>query len=64
MVTSGLRIGTPAVTSRGMKEGEMNKIAQLCDQAITHKDDESELNKVKQEVEKLTKEYPIYKELT
>ena len=62
-VTSGIRIGTPVVTSRTMKERQMKKIAELIDRAIDNKDNEGELEKVKKEVEELTKEFPIYEEL-
>ncbi len=60
MVTSGLRIGTPAVTTRGMKEPEMLTIAALIDEAITHKDQETALEKIRDQVAKLTKRFPIY----
>ncbi len=63
VVTSGIRIGTPAVTTRGMKEKEMRKIAGLIDQAIVHKDNEGKLAKVKTGVHALTEEFPIYKDL-
>ncbi len=63
VVTSGIRIGTPAVTSRGMKEEQMKKIAQLMDRAIVNKADEDILADVKSQVEGLTKEFPIYAEL-
>ena len=62
-VTSGVRIGTPTVTSRGMKEAQMNKIAQLIDQAIVNRGSETKLDGVRREVEKLTKEFPIYEDL-
>jgi glycine hydroxymethyltransferase len=62
-VTSGIRIGTPAVTTRGMEEEEMKQIAHLIDQAITHKDDEGELKKIAEVVHHLTKIFPIYKDL-
>ncbi|HQP10542.1 MAG TPA: serine hydroxymethyltransferase [Candidatus Omnitrophota bacterium] len=61
-VTSGIRIGTPAVTTRGMEEEEMEQIAHLIDQAITHKDDEEELKKIAEVVHHLTRIFPIYKE--
>ena len=57
-ITSGLRIGTPAVTTRGMKENEMIKIAELID--LTLKDFEGNKEKVKAEVEELCKKFPIY----
>ncbi|MBI3617166.1 MAG: serine hydroxymethyltransferase [Candidatus Omnitrophica bacterium] len=63
VVTSGIRIGTPAVTTRGMKEKEMRKIAGFIDQAIVHKDNEGKLAKVKTGVHGLTEEFPIYKGL-
>ncbi|HLD69741.1 MAG TPA: aminotransferase class I/II-fold pyridoxal phosphate-dependent enzyme, partial [Candidatus Omnitrophota bacterium] len=63
MVTSGLRIGTPAVTTRGMKEKEMETIAQVIDEAITHKDDEQSLSGVRGKVEALTKKFPLYQGL-
>lgn len=61
-VTSGIRIGTPAVTSRGMKEAEMEKIAALIKEAMAHKDDESKLLKLKEEVKTLTHSFPLYPE--
>jgi glycine hydroxymethyltransferase len=63
MVTSGIRIGTPALTTRGMKEKEMKRVARLIDQALVNKTDEKALAKVRKEVLELTKEFPIYKEL-
>ncbi|MCA9400998.1 MAG: serine hydroxymethyltransferase [Candidatus Omnitrophica bacterium] len=64
VVTSGIRIGTPAVTTRGMKEREMKKIAQLCDAAIVNKGDPEALATVKGNVEKLAQDFPIYKDLS
>lgn len=63
VVTSGIRIGTPAVTTRGMKQEEMKKIARLIDQAILNKDNDAELEKVKAQVESLTEDFPIYQDL-
>ena len=59
-ITSGIRIGTPAVTSRGMKEEQMKKIARLINEAIEHRNDEKALDKVRREVGVLAKEFPIY----
>jgi glycine hydroxymethyltransferase len=63
-VTSGIRIGTPAVTSRGMKEKEMQEIAELCDLAIVNRDNSARLDEARKRVEALTKRFPIYKDLT
>src|SRR3989338_8572019 len=63
VVTSGIRIGTPVITTRGMKEKEMKKIADLMDQAMTHKDNAQELSRVREAVERLTQGFPIYKDL-
>jgi glycine hydroxymethyltransferase len=55
----GIRIGTPAVTSRGMKEEEMMEIADLIHKALTHHDQPSELATVRSEVLKLTSRFPL-----
>ena len=47
MVTSGIRIGTPALTTRGMKEAEMRRVGILIDEAIVHRHDEKALEKVR-----------------
>ena len=57
-VTSGIRIGTPAITSRGMKEAEARKIAQLI--AKTAEGKEKVFDEVNAEVAKLCKAYPLY----
>ncbi|MBR2865502.1 MAG: serine hydroxymethyltransferase [Elusimicrobiaceae bacterium] len=62
-VTSGLRIGTPAVTTRGMKEADMAKVADFIDRAITHYDDEPYLAQVAQEVETFLQAFPLYPSL-
>lgn len=58
--TSGLRLGTPALTTRGMKEKEMEYIAELIDKAIESRNDEKKLDIVRNEVLELTKKFPIY----
>ena len=63
MVTSGIRIGTPALTTRGMKEPQMEQVAELMDEAISHKDDEAVLSRVRDGVKTLTEAFPIYKQL-
>lgn len=63
MVTSGIRIGTPALTTRGMKEAQMEQVAKLIDAAIVNHTNEAKLAEVKQAVLKLTKEFPLYPNL-
>ncbi len=60
-VTSGIRLGTPAVTTRGFREPEMEKVAELIDTVLTQKDDAT-VARVKQEVRELTDEFPLYVE--
>lgn len=62
-ITSGLRIGTPAVTTRGMKESEMREIAGIIADVLDNLDDETVLATSKQKVENLTKRFPLYPEL-
>lgn len=59
-VTSGIRVGTPAATTRGMKEAEMRQIADLIDRAITSRDDEAALDSIKAEVHALTARFPLF----
>lgn len=59
--TSGIRIGTPAITSRGFKEEDAAKVAELIVKVLSNKDDADVLAHVKQEVKNLTDKYPIYK---
>jgi glycine hydroxymethyltransferase len=60
-VTSGLRLGTPAVTTRGMKTAEMAKIAEFIDRALTEPDNEENLAQIKKEVVELCQKFPFYK---
>ncbi|MFN3909733.1 MAG: serine hydroxymethyltransferase [Candidatus Anstonellaceae archaeon] len=62
-ITSGLRIGTPALTSRGMKENEMEVVAHLIDEALKNKTDQTKLKEIKEKVKKLTAQFPIYPNL-
>ena len=56
---SGVRLGTPAITTRGIKEEEIKKIASWIDEAISNKNNEEKLNKIKQEVKEICQEFPI-----
>ena len=60
MVASGVRIGTPALTTRGMKEPEMQQIGKLIARALSGVDNESELAAVKRDVQKLCGRFPLY----
>jgi glycine hydroxymethyltransferase len=62
MVASGIRIGTPAVTSRGMREQEMDAIAEYIGRALASPDDEGALAMVRREVESLCRKFPLYPE--
>jgi glycine hydroxymethyltransferase len=59
-VTSGIRIGTAAVTTRGMKEGEMRRIAELIATILAAPDDASVTERVRNEVRELTASFPLY----
>jgi glycine hydroxymethyltransferase len=59
-VTSGIRLGTPAITTRGMKETDMVKIAELIDRALMNHDQENVINDIKQEVNTWMKQFPLY----
>jgi glycine hydroxymethyltransferase len=61
-VTSGIRIGTPAVTTRGMREVEMERIAELIDRVLQAPDDESVAEAVRADVHQLTAAFPLYPE--
>ncbi len=59
-VTSGIRLGTPAITTRGMTETDMEKIADLIDYTLTHIDDTKAHQAVREEVDRLCAAYPLY----
>ncbi len=59
-VTSGIRIGTAAITSRGMKEAQMKTIVKLIDKVLMNHDNEKVIMKVRDEVNKFMEKYPLY----
>jgi glycine hydroxymethyltransferase len=62
-IASGVRIGTPAVTTRGMKEAEMDQIAGLIDEALTARADDAALKRIKEATTALCRRFPIYPEI-
>lgn len=64
MDPSGIRLGTPALTTRGMKEEEMKQVANFINRAINNWQETSELEKIRKEVHDLTTKFPIYKNLS
>ncbi len=61
MDPSGIRLGTPALTTRGMREDEMRRVADFIDRAITAHADEEALAKIREEVVELTSKFPLYR---
>jgi len=62
-VTSGIRIGTAAMTTRGMKKDEMRTIARLIDKALVNNEDETIKHSVREEVRELCSQFPLYREI-
>jgi glycine hydroxymethyltransferase len=60
MTASGIRIGTPAVTSRGLGEAEMDVVGDLIVRALKTADDDAALGMVRAEVERLCRKFPLY----
>ena len=60
MIASGIRIGSPAMTSRGFKEKEFKLVARIIDKAFKNRDSELELEKLRNEVIELTSKYPLW----
>jgi glycine hydroxymethyltransferase len=62
-VTGGIRLGTPAVTSRGLKENEMVQVGEWMNRVISNRDDEQEIIKIRGEVRALCEKFPVYPDL-
>ena len=62
-VTSGIRIGVPAITTRGMKEKDMETVVELVDRVLMKIDDEKTIKSVSEEVKQWMKQFPLYPEL-
>jgi glycine hydroxymethyltransferase len=60
MVASGIRLGTPALTTRGMKEADMEQVAKLVSRALHAVENETELAEVRREVGKMCDRFPLY----
>ncbi|HEX7756327.1 MAG TPA: serine hydroxymethyltransferase, partial [Niabella sp.] len=63
-VTSGIRVGVPAVTTRGMKEADVVQVADLIDKVLMNADDETVIASVKEEVQSFMQQFPLYPELS
>ena len=62
-VTSGIRVGVPAVTTRGMKEEHMETVVNLIDKVLMNADDENTITEIRNEVKEFMKQFPLYPEL-
>jgi glycine hydroxymethyltransferase len=62
-VTSGIRIGVPAITTRGMKEKDMETVVEMIDQVLMNIDDEKKIADVRQDVKAFMQAFPLYPEL-
>ena len=62
-VTSGIRVGVPAITTRGLKENDMQTVVDLVDKVLMHLDNENTTASVKSEVKEFMKRFPLYPEL-
>ncbi|MDD2435880.1 MAG: serine hydroxymethyltransferase, partial [Bacilli bacterium] len=60
MKTSGIRLGSPAMTTRGLKEDDFKEIGRIIIEALNHGDDKNVLDKLKKDVLTITKKYPLY----
>jgi glycine hydroxymethyltransferase len=62
-VTSGIRVGVPAITTRGLKEHDMQTVVNLIDRVLMDIDNEDTINSVKEEVKSFMQQFPLYPEL-
>lgn len=62
-VTSGIRVGVPAITTRGLKEVHMETVVSYIDTVLMNADDEATINKIKNEVKAFMQQFPLYPEL-
>ena len=62
-ITSGIRIGVPAVTTRGMKEEHMETVVAMIDKVLMNVDNESVISSTQSEVKEFMKQFPLYPEL-
>ena len=60
MVASGIRVGTPALTTRGMREAEMDLVGELIGRVLAAPEDDRVAGMVKQEVHRLCRKFPLY----
>ena len=63
MITSGIRIGTPALTTRGMKEDQMRLIAGWIDEIIASPEDEEKAAQIRKKIKELCQEFPLYSDI-
>jgi len=62
-VTSGIRVGTPALTTRGMKQKEMNRIAEFINEAVIKYNDEYALKEIRNSIREFASNFPLYSNL-
>ena len=60
-ITSGMRIGSAAITTRGMKEADMKKVVFYIDEVLKNKEDDKKIKEIKKEINKWMKDYPLFK---
>lgn len=63
-ITSGIRLGTPAITTRGLKEKEAQELAYLIDDAVKNRENSATLNNINEQITNLCKRFPVYPSLT